>query len=117
MVVNAAPFTGSLGAGGVVLAALGAVGNVLAALKAGGTALAVMGAGGIAGGTLVAATLGDGDFTVGFSFGFRAAFAALRYIFMFSISTFNGRRRGPPSLSRKQTSFRTTAAGGSSGPR
>jgi hypothetical protein len=52
-------------------------------------------------------------FTVGFSFGFRAAFTALLVIFIFSVShSINRRRTGPPPRSsRKQTSFHTTAAG------
>jgi hypothetical protein len=82
MMVNA-----GLGAEAFILAALGA-----GALGAGG----VLGTGVLGTKALVPAALVAFDVTVGFSFGFRAAFTALLVIFIFSVLDFNRRRIRPP---------------------
>jgi hypothetical protein len=64
---------------------------VLAVLAPAALGTAALGAGALGAAVLVAF-----DVTVGFSFGFRAAFAALLGIFIFSVHDFNGRRKRPP---------------------
>jgi hypothetical protein len=96
MVVNAALAAGAVAPEALALGAVAAGALALGEIAAGAIAAGALALGAIAPGALAPGAIVKVDFAIGFSFGFRAAFAALLVIFIFSVHSFNGRRMRPP---------------------